>query len=170
MRAQYHVAVQGSGGAHSAGSSSQYRPGGLVAFVVGIGFTGGFIGGLKYAETDAFCRSCHDMNTPFQEYKWSVHYSNVFGIQASTDVWGHLTGELDAPAEYESHRLTLAQKIWAELKANDSAECRSCHTSAVMAFAKQPPVAARTHESMAKSAKTCIDCHKGVAHTLPAGS
>ena len=162
-----------------------------MAFVVGIGFTGGFIGGLKYAETDAFCRSCHDMNTPAQEYTWSAHYSNVFGIQAScgschvppsflpslvrhiqasTEVWGHLTGKLDAPAKYESHRLALAQKIWAQLKANDSAECRSCHNPAVMAFAKQPPVAARTHESMAKSAKAYIDCHKRVAHTLLPGS
>lgn len=164
--------------------------GGLVAFVVGIGFTGSFIGGLKYAETDAFCTSCHEMSTPFQEYKQSVHYSNVFGIQAScgnchvppsflpglarhiqaySEVWGHMTGELNTPAKYESHRLVLAQKIWAELKANDSAECRSCHTPTAMAFAKQPAAAASAHESLAKGGMTCIDCHRGVAHTLPSG-
>ena len=64
----------------------------------------------------------------------------TFGPYA--EVWGHFSGELDTPAKYEAHRLELAQKIWAELKANDSAECRSCHTPSAMAFAKQPPMAA----------------------------
>jgi nitrate/TMAO reductase-like tetraheme cytochrome c subunit len=39
-----------------------------------------------------------------------------------------------------------------------------------MALAKQPPMAADSHSSMAKSGMTCIDCHKGVAHTAPQGS
>ena len=165
--------------------------GGLLAFVIGIGFTGSFIGGLKYAETDKFCTSCHEMSTPYQEYTQSVHYSNAFGIRAScgnchvppaflpglvrhiqaySEVWGHMTGELNTPAKYESHRLALAQKIWAELKSNDSAECRSCHTPAAMAFAQQPAAAASAHEALAKNGMTCIDCHRGVAHTLPSGS
>jgi nitrate/TMAO reductase-like tetraheme cytochrome c subunit len=165
--------------------------GGLLAFLVGIAFTGSFVAGLKYAETDKFCTSCHEMETPLQEYTHSVHYSNQFGIQAScgnchvppaflpglvrhiqayAEVWGHMTGELNTPAKYESHRLQLAQKIWTELKANDSAECRSCHTPDAMAFAKQPPMAASAHQSLAKSGMTCIDCHRGVAHSLPQGS
>ncbi|HUE12044.1 MAG TPA: NapC/NirT family cytochrome c, partial [Steroidobacteraceae bacterium] len=57
--------------------------GGLLAFIIGIVFTGSFIGGLKMAETDAFCTSCHEMKQPFQELTHSVHYSNEFGIQAS---------------------------------------------------------------------------------------
>jgi cytochrome c-type protein NapC len=164
--------------------------GGLLAFIIGIGFSGSFVAGLKYAETDKFCTSCHEMNTPFQEYTHSAHYSNPFGIQASCgnchvppaflpglvrhieasfEVWGHVTGELDTPAKYEAHRLQLAQKIWTELKANDSAECRSCHTPAAMAFAQQPAAAASAHQSLAKSGMTCIDCHRGVAHSLPQG-
>jgi nitrate/TMAO reductase-like tetraheme cytochrome c subunit len=164
--------------------------GGLLAFLVGIGFSGSFVTALRYAETDKFCTSCHEMNTPFQEYTHSVHYSNAYGIQAScgnchvppaflpglvrhiqayAEVWGHLQGELNTPAKYEAHRLQLAQKIWAELKANDSAECRSCHTPAAMAFAQQPPEAASSHQSLATSGMTCIDCHRGVAHTLPQG-
>ena len=164
--------------------------GGLLAFLIGIGFSGSFVTALKYAETDKFCTSCHEMSTPFQEYTHSVHYSNVYGIQAScgnchvppaflpglvrhiqayAEVWGHLQGELNTPAKYEAHRLQLAQKIWAELKANDSAECRSCHTPAAMAFAQQPPEAASAHQSLATSGMTCIDCHRGVAHTVPQG-
>jgi len=164
--------------------------GGLLAFIIGIGFSGSFIAGLKYAETDKFCTSCHEMDTPFQEYTHSAHYSNPFGIQAScgnchvppaflpglvrhieaySEVWGHMTGELNTPAKYEAHRLQLAQKIWAELKANNSAECRSCHTPAAMAFAQQPAAAASAHQSLAKSGMTCIDCHRGVAHSMPQG-
>jgi nitrate/TMAO reductase-like tetraheme cytochrome c subunit len=165
--------------------------GGLIAFIIGIGLTGGFVGALKLTETDAFCTSCHEMQQPFQELTRSVHYSNVLGIQpscgnchvppsflpglwrhirAAGEVWGHLRGELNTPAKYEAHRLQLAQKIWSELKSNDSAECRSCHTASAMDFAKQPPMAASSHQSMAKQGMTCVDCHRGVAHTLPAGS
>jgi cytochrome c-type protein NapC len=164
--------------------------GGFIAFVVGVAFAGGFAGVLKLTETDAFCTSCHEMRQPFQELTQSVHYANVLGIQpscgnchvpptliaglwrhmkASVEVWGHLRGELDTPAKYEAHRLELAQKIWAEFKANDSAECRSCHTPSAMAFAKQPAMAADAHSSLPKSGMTCIDCHKGVAHTVPEG-
>lgn len=165
--------------------------GALIAFMVGVCFTGAFVGGLKMAETDAFCTSCHEMQQPFQELTRSEHHSNEFGIQAScgnchvppafipglivhieasTEVWGHLTGKLSTPAKYEAHRLELAHKIWADLKANDSAECRSCHNAAAMALTKQPAMAADAHGSMGKSGMTCIDCHKGVAHTLPQGS
>ncbi len=66
--------------------------------------------------------------------------------------------------------LEMAKKIWVELKANDSAECRSCHTPAAMAFKQQPAAAADAHSSLATSGLTCIDCHTGVAHTLPPGS
>lgn len=165
--------------------------GGFIAFLVGVGFWASFITGTKYAETNEFCVSCHEMNTPFQEYTQSIHYSNPHGIRATCgdchvpptflpglmrhlaatkELWGHLTGELDTPARYESQRAAMAQKIWLEFKANDSAECRSCHTPAAMALDKQPRMAARSHSSMEKSGQTCIDCHKGVAHKLPDGT
>lgn len=164
--------------------------GGFLAFIVGVVFVGSFLGGIQYASTESFCTSCHEMQAPAQELSQSVHYSNEFGIragcadchvpptfvaglvrhiQASREVWGHLVGELQTPAKFEAHRLALAQKVWAELKANDSAECRSCHTPAAMAFAKQPKEAAAAHSTLASSGMTCIDCHRGVAHTLPQG-
>jgi cytochrome c-type protein NapC len=168
--------------------------GGLLAFIVGMGLTGGFFGALQYASTDAFCTSCHEMDTPFQELTHSLHHSNELGIRAScadchvppaflpglmrhmaasVELWGHLTGELDTRAKYENHRLALAQKVWKELKANDSAECRGCHTPAAMALARSPSTAAISpatmHQSLARS-YTCIDCHKGTAHTLPKGN
>jgi nitrate/TMAO reductase-like tetraheme cytochrome c subunit len=165
--------------------------GGVIALCVGLGLAGGFAGVLKVTETTAFCTSCHEMSLPFEEFKQSAHFANEFGIRptcaschvpptffagvmrhaaAITEVWGHLRGELDTPAKYEARRLALAQKIWKEFKANDSAECRSCHTASAMALTKQPSMAADAHGSMAKSGMTCIDCHTGVAHTLPQGS
>ena len=165
--------------------------GGVIALLVGVALAGGFAASLQFAETTEFCTSCHEMNTAYAEYTHSVHFSNELGIratcanchvpptfvaglvrhaEASLEVWGHLTGELDTPAKYESQRLALAQKVWKELKANDSAECRSCHTPAAMALAKQPAAAASSHQALATSGATCIDCHKGPAHTLPQGS
>jgi nitrate/TMAO reductase-like tetraheme cytochrome c subunit len=59
--------------------------------------------------------------------------------------------------------------VWKEFANNNSAECRSCHAPAAMVFAKQPAAAASAHAALATSGLTCIDCHKGVAHTLPTG-
>lgn len=52
-------------------------------------------------------------------------------------------------------------------KANNSQECRNCHNFADMDFTQQKEVAARMHAMAEKEGKTCIDCHKGIAHNLP---
>jgi nitrate/TMAO reductase-like tetraheme cytochrome c subunit len=164
--------------------------GGLVAAIVGIGATGGFFASMNFMDSEAFCTSCHSMNAPRQELALTVHWQNQFGVRArcsdchvaptfaaglvdhmkgAGQVWGWMTGELDTPAKFEAHRLGLAQRVWKELKANDSAECRSCHTPAAMNLSKQPADAASAHAALATSGLTCIDCHKGIAHTLPQG-
>jgi len=110
--------------------------GGLAALLVGVALTASFVGGMKLMGTDAFCTSCHEMDAPHQELMQASHFSNAFGIRAScgdchvpptllaglarhmqsyAEVWGHLTGELNTPAKFESHRLALAQKVWKEL-------------------------------------------------------
>ena len=167
--------------------------GGFVTFIGGILASAIFLGGLHYTETLSFCTSCHEMQQPLTELKQSFHWSNKVGIQphcaschvpptffagimrhlaAAKEVWGNLTGKLDTPEKYEALRLEMAQSVWAELKANDSAECRSCHTLAAMALDKQDPIAAKRHapEYIAKTGKTCIDCHKGVVHEVPLGA
>jgi cytochrome c-type protein NapC len=54
------------------------------------------------------------------------------------------------------------------LKANDSLECRNCHSSVAMDFTKQTRRAAEIHgKFLVTGDKTCIDCHKGIAHELP---
>ncbi len=65
-------------------------------------------------------------------------------------------------------RLELAQHEWARMKANDSLECRNCHGYDYMDFTRQSPRAAFMHSTyLANNEKTCIDCHKGIAHRLP---
>src|SRR4051794_22313185 len=65
-------------------------------------------------------------------------------------------------------RKHLAEREWERMKANDSLECRNCHSSESMDLTKQNPRAAQAHErSLFSGEKTCMDCHKGIAHKLP---
>jgi cytochrome c-type protein NapC len=54
------------------------------------------------------------------------------------------------------------------MKANNSLECRNCHEFEYMDFTRQSKRAADKHSTVLESGeKTCIDCHKGIAHKLP---
>ena len=70
--------------------------------------------------------------------------------------------------KFLSKRRELAEREWARLKANDSLECRNCHHVESMDFTLQSPRAQAMHSTLlASGEKTCIDCHKGIAHHLP---
>ena len=65
-------------------------------------------------------------------------------------------------------RRHLAESEWARMKANDSLECRNCHSTVSMDLSRQNPRAANAHERfLFTNERTCIDCHKGIAHRLP---
>jgi len=54
------------------------------------------------------------------------------------------------------------------MKANDSLECRNCHSAVAMDLSKQTQRAAEIHTRyLLSGSATCIDCHKGIAHELP---
>jgi cytochrome c-type protein NapC len=55
------------------------------------------------------------------------------------------------------------------MKETDSRECRSCHDQNRWDLAKQSKRARKKHdiEYMEEKDKTCIDCHKGLAHKMP---
>ncbi len=53
------------------------------------------------------------------------------------------------------------------MKASGSRECRNCHNFEAMMATKQKPKARENHAKAQKEGKTCIDCHKGIAHLLP---
>lgn len=172
--------------------SVHYSLGFLVAagFVAGIVFWGGFNTALEATNTEKFCTGCHEMHdNVFQELKATIHYSNRSGVratcpdchvphqwtdkiarkmQASKEVWGKVFGTIDTRQEFLDHRLELAMHEWARLKANDSLECRNCHDYDSMDITRQGTRAGRIHQRwLGTGEKTCIDCHKGVAHQLP---
>ena len=162
-----------------------------VGFFSGIIFWGGFNTVIEATNTMEFCVSCHEMqDTVYQEYQKTVHYSNRSGvraicsdchvpkdwvhkmarkIQASGEIYGKLTGSIDTPEKLEAKRLALAGNEWNRMKLTDSRECRNCHSLDGMSKKFQTSTAWRRHKSALKTGETCIDCHKGVAHRLPAG-
>lgn len=159
----------------------------ILSAIGGILFWGGFNQGLEYTNTEEFCSDCH-MNDVVPEYRASVHYSNRSGVKAicsdchvpheffpkwkrkiiaSREVYAHVMGHVDTKEKFEAARLRMAENEWARLKANNSQECRNCHNFEDMDFTQQKNVAQEMHALAQEQGKTCIDCHKGIAHNLP---
>jgi cytochrome c-type protein NapC len=89
-------------------------------------------------------------------------------VQATGELWGKLFGFISTREKSQARRLDLAEVEWARMQANNSAECRNCHSAAAMDFSRQKPRAAAIHQArLLTGQKTCIDCHKGIAHNLP---
>ncbi|HBU97355.1 cytochrome c3 family protein [Thalassospira lucentensis] len=159
-------------------------------FIAGVIFWGGFNTALEATNTEQFCISCHEMeNNVYAELKSTIHYSNRSGVratcpdchvphewtdkiarkmQASKEVWGKIFGTISTRDKFLDKRLELAQHEWARLKANNSLECRNCHSDESMDITRQSPRAVEAHQNfLFTGEKTCIDCHKGIAHHLP---
>jgi nitrate/TMAO reductase-like tetraheme cytochrome c subunit len=162
---------------------------GAGMLLAGLGW-GGFSAGVAYSNTMAFCTSCHEMRDfVYAEYQHTAHFSNASGVRAEcadchvprafwpkmvrkveatfNELPKHFMGTLDSEAKFEAQRPRLAGRVWAAMKANDSRECRECHTTTAMALEEQRPRARAQHQDAVSSGETCIDCHKGIAHKLP---
>ncbi|MDX0521871.1 cytochrome C [Sinorhizobium medicae] len=162
----------------------------LGGFVGGVIFWGAFNTALELTNTEEFCVSCHEMRANvYEELTRTIHFSNRSGVrascpdchvphewtdkiarkmQASKEVWGKIFGTINTREKFLNHRLELAKHEWARLKANDSLECRNCHSSGAMDLSKQTQRAAEIHTRyLLPGRATCIDCHKGIAHELP---
>ena len=88
-------------------------------------------------------------------------------IQASNEVWGKITGFVDTPEKFKSHRMELATHEWARMKASGSRECQNCHNFDAMSGVIQKQTVYAKHMKAKADGMTCIDCHKGIAHHLP---
>lgn len=164
----------------------------VLLFLVGVLFWGGFNTAMELTNNEAFCISCHEMEeNVYKEYKNTIHYSNRTGvratcpdchvpkewghkmvrkIQASNELWHKMLGTIDTPEKFEKRRPHLANKVWKAMKDTDSRECRNCHDFESMDFTKQGIRGFDNHERGFEAGKTCIDCHKGIAHSLPMGA
>jgi cytochrome c-type protein NapC len=162
---------------------------GALFFVLGIIFWGGFHTGLEMTNTLEFCTTCHEMrDNVYQEYKETIHYSNRTGVRAicsdchvprewgpkmirkakaSFEIWGKLTGAIDTKEKFEAKRMEMATDEWGRMKKNNSQECRNCHSFEAMSSELQKQTPYKKHMKAKEEGKTCIDCHKGIAHHLP---
>jgi hypothetical protein len=61
----------------------------------------------------------------------------------------------------------LAVGTWEEMNEDDSRNCRHCHDQSRWDLAAQREKSRRFHGPALANGKTCIDCHKGIAHNLP---
>ncbi len=162
----------------------------VIGVIGGIAIWGGLNMGMEYTNRSEFCMSCHEMTIPFEELKKTVHYKNRSGttvqcadchvassktptdymfksmqkLIAARDVVGHILGTVDTPEKFEAHRLTMAKRVWAQMTARDSKECRNCHNFETMDPEKQKDRSVVKHEGAIEDGKTCIECHKGIAH------
>jgi cytochrome c-type protein NapC len=146
---------------------------------------------LAWTNTEEFCISCHEMrDNVYAEYKDTIHDKNRAGVRAVCsdchvpraplpmllrkagtypEIWGKITGVIDTKEKFEKHRPEMAQREWRRLKANDSLECRNCHTLDSMDPEKTTDKAKSRHAKGKAEGKTCIDCHFGIAHKEPDG-
>ncbi|MCW8903854.1 NapC/NirT family cytochrome c [Sedimenticola sp.] len=161
----------------------------IIGAVFGVVSWGGFNTFMEYTNTMEFCVSCHEMEqTVYQEYKQTVHYSNPSGvraicsdchvpkpwtakiwrkIKASNELYHKMVGTIDTKEKFEARRLLLAERVWAGMIASDSRECRNCHSYHSMDFLKQRQRSREKMQEAMEQGKTCIECHKGIAHKRP---
>jgi cytochrome c-type protein NapC len=162
-----------------------------VGLAIGVTLWGGFNWAVEASNKEEFCISCHEMrDNVYEELKKTIHYTNRTGvraicsdchvprewtdkmirkIRATNELWGKLTGTIDTKEKFEAKRLALAEHEWRRMKANDSLECRNCHSLQSMNTESQKQRARKQHELAVKNKETCIDCHKGIAHQKPKG-
>ncbi|PCI31655.1 MAG: cytochrome C552 [Alphaproteobacteria bacterium] len=160
--------------------------GAFAFFVFGIIFWGGFNTAMEATNTMEFCIGCHEMEeNVYEEYKPTIHYANRTGVRAGCpdchvpDPWIHkmvrkiqasnellhkALGTIDTPEKFDTHRLSMAKRVWATMKKTDSRECRNCHNFESMNPEFQRPRARKQHLNAFTTGQTCIDCHKGIAH------
>ncbi|WP_105901022.1 NapC/NirT family cytochrome c [Vibrio gangliei] len=159
----------------------------FMGFMGGLLFWGAFNTGMEATNTEEFCSGCH---APIvKEIRETIHYSNRSGVraicsdchvphkwtdkivrkvQASKELVFHFIGTIDTEEKFKERRGHLAHREWQRMKENDSKECRNCHQFNYMDFSEQGPRAVKQHSTaLANGDKTCVDCHKGIAHKLP---
>ncbi|MCP5141140.1 MAG: NapC/NirT family cytochrome c [Chromatiales bacterium] len=163
--------------------------GALVLILIGAGLVIGLDFGLRYTNSNEFCQSCHSMQWVAAETRDSSHAHNPSGVtagcadchvpretkpllwaklMAARDVWAEINGHIDTEAKFEARRFELAERVWERMLATDSRECRACHDARSMDASRQDELAARKHAQAEKDGQTCIECHKGLAHKMPA--
>ncbi len=104
---------------------------------------------------------CHDCHIP-KDYPYVLFYKAKAGLK---DTIGEMRGVIATEALFKKDRARMAQHVWDEYKENNSQSCRNCHQFSKDVLAKQKEFVRPMHQSVLDGQATCIDCHKGIAHT-----
>jgi trimethylamine-N-oxide reductase cytochrome c-type subunit TorC len=161
----------------------------LIGVAVGVIAWGGFNTVMEATNRTEFCVSCHVMETTvYPEYKTSKHFQNASGVRAGCadchvprdwthkvvrkitatgELWHWVLGSIDTQEKFEAKRHTLARREWDRMRASGSQECRNCHSFEARDFHAQSAKAQQAMKAAMEQGKTCIDCHKGIAHQMP---
>ena len=142
----------------------------------------------RYTSTDAFCTSCHTMafqaDDPY--FQHSVHRSNKEGVRPSCgdchiprnnwfvetythvssgayDAFAELTHNFSDPKLWQARRIELAQQVHAQMHAQDSVTCRSCHDA--NAIHPTSDDGQKAHALLSQGGVTCVDCHTNLVHS-----
>jgi nitrate/TMAO reductase-like tetraheme cytochrome c subunit len=163
----------------------------LVGGIAGLVATVGTQVMVAATGSNEFCGgACHSMQWVAAEHKKSTHGANRYGVGATCsdchiphaypdklwykakagvkDVIAESRGVIATEALFKKERKRMAEQVWAEYRENDSANCRTCHVFTPEALALQKGAPRKDHQNRQADKKTCIDCHKGVAHEEPA--
>jgi nitrate/TMAO reductase-like tetraheme cytochrome c subunit len=164
----------------------------VVGGILGVAGVVVFNETLHFFSSTPFCLSCHELQENIgDEYMTTVHAENGRGFfvdchechipqafvpmlirkaESVRELYHHfITHKIDTPARFESHRMEMASRVWAEMIENDSQDCRRCHHVDLWNPAEQSEKARNLHGVALENGKTCISCHKGIAHKLPEG-
>lgn len=163
----------------------------LVGLVIGaVGVVGTQVAVAMTGHNEFCGNTCHShIKFVYPEYKVSVHGHNRTGVKAHCsdchvphsypaklfykanagirDGIAEMRGVISTQEKFEAKRWELANRVWKEMRADNSANCRTCHTPESMNAEKQSEDAIKQHKKFASGKATCIDCHTGMAHKEP---
>ncbi len=161
----------------------------IIGVVVGIAGWTTKMTIIDVTSTTEFCISCHEMEAfVLPEVAKGSHWNNASGVRAEcqdchvpkeyfpkmavkinaglVELPAHFMGKISTQEKYDAYRPTMAHRVWDNMKANDSRECRNCHTWEAMSEESQSRPAWMLHQRAQEQGQTCIDCHDGVSHGM----
>jgi len=146
---------------------------------------------MSFTDRDDFCgTACHSHEKfVYPKHKTSIHYSNRTSVRAKCvdchvphtypaklikkakagirNIIAEARGVISTQEKFDKERWRLANIVWDEMRANNSANCRACHNNKEMDSKKQTESAQKIHKRFTTGKATCIDCHSAMEHEQP---
>lgn len=159
----------------------------IIGIVVGIAGWTTKMTIIEATSTTAFCISCHEMEAfVLPAVAEGPHWNNASGVRAEckdchvpkeyfpmmavkinaglVELPAHFMGKISTQEKYDAYRPVMAERVWENMRATDSRECRNCHSWEAMSEEAQSRPAWMVHQRGREQGQTCIDCHDGVSH------